>query len=62
MKTYKVELTKDEISKMTFFLLMAKWTDYVEDRPELFKACNDLWYKFFMIDTEIIEGQLEVVD
>ena len=62
MKTYKVELTQTEISDLTFFLLLAKWNDYVVESPQRFKDCNALWKKFITMEEKINEERLEVVD
>ena len=62
MKTYNVELTQEEISNLSFFLLHAKCSNEIVDYPELFKACNALWEKFITMEEKINEEQLEVVD
>lgn len=62
MKTYKVELTQEEISNLSFFLLQAKWSDELQGYPELFKDCNALWQKFITLEEKINDEQLEVVD
>lgn len=62
MKTYKVELTQEEISNLSFFLLHAKSSNELVNYPELFKECNALWKKFITMEEKINEERLEVVD